>query len=91
MTKLVNWIVSNTFGKEYINETLKIYAGGRTPAKLPETLTPYLSSIIQRYAPIALKMNNFFETLINKTKQEIYPSHELDQLWNAISQTKRAS
>lgn len=81
-TKLTNWIVSNTFGKDYVDEILKVYAEGNTPTVLPEKLTPYLSSVIKRYAPIALKMNSFFETLMKENKQEIYPVAELDQLWN---------
>lgn len=83
-TELTNWIVSNTFGKDCVDEILEIYANGKAPLLLSETLTPYLSSIIKRYAPIALRMNSFFEILVKKTKQEPYPAAELDQLWNEI-------
>lgn len=83
-TKLTNWIVSNTFGKDCVDETLKLYAEGKTPSSLPETLTPYLSSIIKRYAPIALRMNLLFEALMKKTKKEPYPADELDEIWNQV-------
>lgn len=81
-TKLTNWIVANTFGKDSVDKILQIYAGGKTPLLLPETLTPYLASIIKRYAPIALTMNNFLESLAKKSKLEPYPADKLDQLWN---------
>ena len=83
-TNLTNWIISNAFGEDCVDDTLKTYAEGNTPPILPEILTPYLSSIIKRYAPIALKMNSFFETLMKRTKQDPYPAAELDQLWNEI-------
>ena len=81
-TELTNRIISNTFGKDCVNEILNVYAEGNTPTILPEKLTPYLSSVVKRYAPIAVKMNSFFETLIKENKQETYPAAELDQLWN---------
>lgn len=81
-TELTNWIVDNTFGRDCVDETLEIYANGKTPHLLPERLNPYLSSILKRYAPIALRMNIFFEALMKKTKQEPYPAAQLEQFWN---------
>ena len=84
VTNLVQWIIENTFGKEALLDTLKMYADGRIPPFLPKKLTPYLSSIIKRYAPVCLKMTNFFDSLIKKTKDEPYPAAELDQLWSEM-------
>lgn len=80
-TALTNWIISKVFGEDRFDEVLQDYALGRTPLIFPEILTPLLSSIVKHYAPITLKMNIFFETLRNKTKQAPYPADELDQLW----------
>jgi hypothetical protein len=76
---LANWIISKVFGKDKRDQVLNQYANGETS---PEGLTPFLTSIVKRYAKIALKMNAFFQTLIDKTKQAPYPSEELEQLWN---------
>jgi hypothetical protein len=77
---LTDWIISRLFGKDRCDEVLQEYAEGKTPLLLPSALTPYLSSIVKRYAPITLKMNKFFEALREKTKQDPYPANELDQL-----------
>lgn len=77
---LTDWIISSLFGKDRCDVVLQEYADGKTPLLLPAALTPYLSSIVKRYAPITLRMNKFFEALREKTKQEPYPSVELDQL-----------
>ncbi|MFA6915503.1 MAG: hypothetical protein WC222_03840 [Parachlamydiales bacterium] len=85
VTRLTNWLVAELFGKEFLDKVLQEYAEGKTPGSLPIALTPFLSSIIKRYAPLTLKMNNFFETLTKKTKQTPYPRDELDHLWAEIS------
>lgn len=81
VTKLTAWIISHIFGKDRFDEVLQEYADGKTPLLVPQALSPYLSSIVKRYAPITLKMKNFFETLSEKNKQEPYPANELDKLW----------
>lgn len=81
VTTLTSWIISRLFGKDRLDEVLHDYANGKTPLLLPAALTPYLSSIVKRYAPITLKMNTFFKTLKEENKQAPYPADELEQLW----------
>lgn len=84
-TKLTNWIAANSFGKDYVDKILKLYAEGKKPDSLPTSLTPFLSSILKHYAPIAVKMNHFFELLTKHTKETPYPKAELDNIWSEIS------
>jgi hypothetical protein len=81
ITTLTSWIISRVFWKDRFHEVLNDYANGNTPLVLPATLTPYLSSIVKRYARITLKMNTFFKTLREENKQALYPAEELEQLW----------
>lgn len=81
VTTLTSWIISRVFGKDRFEEVLNDYANGKTPLVLPAELTPYLSSIVKRYARITLKMNTFFKTLREENKQAPYPAGELEQLW----------
>ncbi len=81
VTTLTSWIISRLFGKDRVDEVLHDYANGKTPLLLPEALTPYLSSVVKRYARITLKMNTFFKTLREENKQAPYPADELEQLW----------
>ena len=79
--KLTQWIISRTFGKDRLDEVLQDYAKGKTPPLLPKTVTPFLESIVKRYAPITLIMKNFFDDLTHKSKTTSYPAKELDKLW----------
>ncbi|MBA3815521.1 MAG: protein kinase family protein [Parachlamydiaceae bacterium] len=81
VTILTNWIISEFFGKDLHEEILQEYTNETCSLVLPESLTPYLSSIVKRYASIALKMNKFFKTLKEESKKTPYPKEELDQLW----------
>ena len=81
VTTVTSWIISRVFGKDRFDEVLNDYANGNTPLILPPALTPYLSSIVKRYARITLKMNTFFKTLREENKQAPYPAEELEQLW----------
>lgn len=81
VTTLTSWIISRVFGKDRFDEVLNDYANRNTPLVLPAALTPYLSSIVKRYARITLKMNTFFKTLREENKQAPYPAEELEQLW----------
>lgn len=85
VTTLTSWIISRLFGKDRLDEVLYDYANGKTPLLLPAALTPYLSSIVKRYAPITLKMNTFFKTLKEENKQAPYPTDELEKLWIELS------
>ncbi len=81
VTILTSWIISRLFGMGCFDEVLNDYANGKTPLVLPAELTPYLSSIVKRYARITLKMNTFFKRLSEGNKQIPYPAEELEQLW----------
>ncbi len=81
ITALTSWIISKMFGKDRLDEVLNAYANGKTQTVLPKALTPYLSSIIKRYAHITLKMNTFFKTLKEENKLTRYPTEELELLW----------
>ena len=81
VTTLTSWVISRLFGKDRFDEVLEAYANEKTPLLLPEALTPYLSSIVKRYARITLKMNTFFKNLREGDKQAPYPADELEQLW----------
>ena len=83
-TKLTNWIVGNAFGKDSVDKILQVYAEGKKPDSIPDSLTPFLSSIVKRYAPLSLKMNNFFESLTKQAKETPYPIKELDGIWGEI-------
>ncbi|MBA2368182.1 MAG: protein kinase family protein [Candidatus Protochlamydia sp.] len=83
-TKVTNWIVANSFGKDSVDKILQLYVEGKTPTPLPESLTPFLSSIVRRYAPLTLKMNHFFESLTKQTKNTPYPAKDLDRIWAEI-------
>lgn len=79
---LTSWIISRIFEKERFDEVLNDYATGKTPLSLPSAMTPYLSSIVKRYAPIALKMYTFSKILREGNKQAPYPADELEKLWS---------
>ena len=81
-TSLVDWIIFNLFGEDRFEEVFEEYGSGRAPSSTPETLTPYLSSILKRYGPVAFKMHNFLKLLQTESKQVPYPADELEQLWN---------
>ena len=81
VSRLTSWIISRVFGKDRFDEVLETYANEQTPLLLPEALTPYLSSIVKRYARMTLKMNTFFKNLREGDKHSTYPADELEQLW----------
>ncbi len=47
-------------------------------------MVPGPCRISQEYAPLAFKMNIFFELLTNNTKETPYPQANLDNLWSEI-------
>ena len=81
VTTLTSWIISRVFGKDRFDEVLNDYANGKTPLLLPAALTPYLSSIVKRYARITLKMNTFFKTLREEKKKLLIRLTKREQLW----------
>jgi hypothetical protein len=80
VTILTSWIISRLFGKDRFDEVLNAYTSGKIPDLKPSALTPYLSSVVKRYAPITLKMNTFLKKLKEENKKTPYPGDELEQL-----------
>ncbi|CDR34231.1 putative secreted protein [Criblamydia sequanensis CRIB-18] len=78
LASLANWIVANTFGKEGMEEVMKVYAEDRIPEFRPDSLTPFLESILKRNAALTFKMGQFFNSLIKETKETPYPSVDLE-------------
>lgn len=59
ITELINWIIGSWFNhKENAHEQLCAYVNKEYPES--DKITPTMISIMHRYAPIALIMNNFF-------------------------------
>lgn len=76
LASLTNWIAANAFGKEEMEEVIKSYAEDKIPETRPDSLTPFLESILKNNAPITFKMSQFFKSLINETKETPYPKDE---------------
>lgn len=62
-----------------MDSILEIYAKGEVPSTLPIKVTPNISSLLIRYAPLCHRMNSFFYVLRKRTKNEPYPAKELDE------------
>jgi len=74
---LVNWLVVNLYGEEKFKEVLQEYAKGRSPKKL----APLIQSIITRYAPIAIIMDDFFRKLRADKKTTPFPAAKLAEIF----------
>lgn len=92
VTQLTDWILNYAFGPLakkrsdggiYLDSILKDYAFGKTPTTVPKELTPFLESILKRYATITLVMDLFLHNLrTNNNKRNIrYPFEEIETLW----------
>ncbi len=79
ITNLLHCIITHLFGKDNWEISLRLYLdGGRGE------LSPALSSMIRRYAPIALTMDTFYRKLQKQSKSTPYPTAELDCLLSNI-------
>lgn len=74
-TSLANWLVTHMYGvdRQNVNQILKCYVENEIPPVSPQKKTPLLDSIVKRHASTAIKMNDFFDVLLNETRLALYP------------------
>ncbi|MBS0290310.1 MAG: laccase domain-containing protein [Proteobacteria bacterium] len=72
---LLHCIITTIFGKEQWEVELQKYAGNQQ-----NILSPPIDSIIKKYAPIALIMDEFFQQLQKNSKLTSYPVDSLEKL-----------
>jgi hypothetical protein len=70
---LVNWVIPTTIGDEDRYAIVQDYAAGSASMNLP----PAVTSILKRYAPIAILMKNFNRTFMTQSKSAPYPAEEI--------------
>jgi serine/threonine protein kinase len=73
---LVNWLGTRLFGKENREAVLRKFSIGNEV----ENLVPSISSILKRYAPLAVVMNDFFRRYQAETRSAEYPKLHLERL-----------
>ncbi len=72
---LLHCIVTALFGKEHWEIRLRKYLAGEL-----KNAPPIVDTIINRYAPVALLMDDFFQQLQKKSKLTPYPAGQLEKL-----------
>jgi serine/threonine protein kinase len=77
---LLHCIITSLFGKEHWEIRLREYLAGEL-----SNVSPAINTIINRYAPIALLMDEFFQKLQKESKSTPYPATQLEKLLRAIS------
>lgn len=77
---LLHCIITSLFGKEHWEIRLREYLTGAL-SKAP----PVINTIINRYAPIALLMDEFFQKLQKESKSTPYPARQVEKLLRTIS------
>ena len=77
---LLHCIITSLFGKEHWEIRLREYLTGEL-SKAP----PAINTIINRYAPIALLMDEFFQKLQKENKSTPYPARQVEKLLRTIS------
>ena len=77
---LLHCIITSLFGKEHFEIRLREYLAGEL-----NNVPPAISTIINRYAPIALLMDEFFQKLQKESKSTPYPATQLEKLLRASS------
>jgi hypothetical protein len=77
---LLHCIITSLFGKEHWEIRLREYLLGEL-----SNVPPAINTIINRYAPIALLMDEFFQKLQKESKSTPYPATQLEKLLRAIS------
>lgn len=80
---LLHCIITSLFGKEHWEIRLREYLTGEL-SKAP----PAINTIINRYAPIALLMDEFFQKLQFDRKSTPYPATQVEELLRTISSEK---
>lgn len=81
---LLHCIITSLFGKENWEIRLREYLAG----KLSHVPTA-INTIINRYAPMALLMDEFFQKLQKESKSTPYPATQLEKLLRTISSETR--
>jgi hypothetical protein len=77
---LLHCIITSHFGKEHWEIRLREYLAGDL-GKVP----PSINTIINRYAPMALLMDEFFQKLQKESKSTPYPATQVEKLLRTIS------
>lgn len=77
---LLHCIITGIFGKEQWEITLREYIAGQRGE-----VAPAIASIIKRYAPIALTMDDFFQKLQKESKSTPYPAIQIERFLKTIS------
>lgn len=77
---LLHCIITSLFGKEHWEIRLREYLGGEL-----SNAPPAINTIINRYAPIALLMDEFFQKLQKESKSTPYPATQVEKLLRTIS------
>jgi len=77
---LLHCVITSLFGKEHFEIRLREYLTGEL-SKAP----PVINTIINRYAPIALLMDEFFQKLQKESKSTPYPATQLEKLLRTSS------
>ena len=72
---LLHGIITALFGKEQWENRLREYLAGELG-----NVPPGVASIIKKYAPTAVVMDNFFQKLQKESKSTSYPAAELEKL-----------
>lgn len=85
MAYFIEWLLANLFGMEdwvigNDNPILLEYAQGKG-----KPLPPCIESIVMRYLPFAVLMNEFFRKL-KKSKTTPYPVNKLECLWATVDE-----
>lgn len=77
---LLHCVITSLFDKEHWEIRLREYLAGEL-SKAP----PAINTIINRYAPMALLMDEFFQKLQKESKSTPYPTTQLEKLLRTIS------
>jgi hypothetical protein len=78
VTELVNWLGSALVGEADREAFIRRCAGGATPPEVPG----FAAAILQRHAPIAVVLNDFFRRLRFGSKTTGYPIDEIRRLYD---------
>ena len=77
---LLHCIITSLFGKEHWEIRLREYLAGEL-----NNIPPVINTIINRYAPIALLMDQFFQKLQKESKSTPYPAAQLEKFLRTSS------
>lgn len=77
---LLHCIITSLFGREHWEIRLREYLAGEL-----NNVPPAINTIINRYAPMALLMNEFFQQLQKESKSTPYPATQVEKLLRTSS------